>query len=229
MRRRIRTSMVGSLDFAGHSTGAIPRPNSWLCFLGSHWTTGRIVFPRFSDLGERLAGTKEDSFTASHRLPTPDADVRICSVYLDCPGMPARTLGSEDRRARAGKWIENDVIPVAGVTDSICDKCNRLHGGMGRQILCSTLSKTCKALIVPNGRSKTARGTQLDIVDVRGLPFFEDGDRLKLVPVEAAHARYELVPDAQTHVCQGRLPLRGKEFEEVSAVHAGVDQASFNE
>jgi len=41
-------------------------------------------------------------------LPSPDNDVAIERIELDCPAMPPGLVGGDDRRAVAGKRIEDD-------------------------------------------------------------------------------------------------------------------------
>jgi hypothetical protein len=41
-------------------------------------------------------------------LPSPDNDVAMERIELDCPATPPGLLGGDDRRAVAGKRIEDD-------------------------------------------------------------------------------------------------------------------------
>ena len=68
-------------------------------------------------------------------LPAPDDDVAIKRVALDGPAMASGLLGGDDRRAGAGKRIEDDGAAPGHVRNRIGDERRRLCGGMRRKIV----------------------------------------------------------------------------------------------
>jgi hypothetical protein len=68
-------------------------------------------------------------------LPSSDDDVAIERIALDGPAMPPGLLGGNDRRARAGKRIEDDGTAPGHVPNRIGHERRRLCWGMQRKIV----------------------------------------------------------------------------------------------
>jgi hypothetical protein len=67
-------------------------------------------------------------------LPSPDDDVAIARIALDRPAMPPGLLDGDDRRARAGKRIEDDGSTSGDVPNRIGHERRRLCLGMAGNI-----------------------------------------------------------------------------------------------
>ena len=122
-------------------------------------------------------------------LPSPDNDVAIERIELDCPAMPPGLLGGDDRRAVAGKRIEDDGTAPGHIPDRVGNERRRLHCGMQGMILGPARPETGDPRIVPDVGAGPAVPTQLEDVGVRRVAVLEHEHKLVAGAVEAAHRR----------------------------------------
>ena len=75
---------------------------------------GRFL-PLCGDVLEFLAGCLKDGLQSADRMKPPKDHITIKRVELDAKTAAPSPLGSDQRRARAGKGIENDAFTARAV------------------------------------------------------------------------------------------------------------------
>src|ERR1700742_1747213 len=132
-------------------------------------------------------------------LPTSHDGVDVERIYLHPVAGPSDALRRNDCRSPSQKWIKNDVAAGRAVEDRVCDKPNWLYGRMnGRQVsFVGGTTERIGARICPDVAAVSAELTKLDVVAMAIAPSPVHENKFVLAPIERAHPRIVLGPDAE--------------------------------
>jgi hypothetical protein len=147
---------------------------------------GRFL-PLCGDVLEFLAGCLKDGLQSADRMKPPKDHITIKRVELDAKTAAPSPLGSDQRRARAGKGIENDAFTARAVAYRVCNHRHRFHGGVKLEIR-AAIPEAVDARIGPDIRAVAAVFAEFDVVGVRCVPGLEDANEFVLRAIERPHA-----------------------------------------
>src|SRR5262249_22872857 len=80
--------------------------------------------------------------------------------------------------------------------------------------------------MIPNIGSVAAMPAEFNVIDVRAITDFENGDEFVLGAVEGSHATIVLVPDAKVEHFAIEWARCGQKLEQVAPIHANVVQGA---
>ena len=146
------------------------------------------------DLGEGLARAGEDRVSSGKFLPTANGGVDVKWIQLHSIAASAHALGSDDRRTRSEKGIQNNIPAAGAVAHRVGNQRYRLHRWVNGKVVEAAGAKRVDAGVGPHVTSIPPVPAELDIVSVRRRAIFVHKYQLVLRAIERTLSTICFVP-----------------------------------
>jgi len=164
-------------------------------FCGGAASTIRFSISLLTDFFKRFSAYAIDRIPASKQLPTPHGQIDIRRIDLQTVATSAYLFGRQERRARAAKRIQDNVVAARAIFYGVCDHSCWFDGRVGAQVVHTPGAKRVCAGVFPHIRAVATVTAKLNVIEMNRIGDPKHADQLMFAAIKTALSGVGFDPD----------------------------------